>query len=206
MGCGQLALHYQLYAIGPLVMLAELAGSNGIDLYSERDGAIHRLVAFDLAALKDPALIAKRTGEEQRITPPYGGLEIGWAVPYVQRFPNSDLSRFIAQAPTVRFWQWGGAPPDAVLHPSSKGMDDQPVYDAGLKQKIEGALAAAFPPALAQSYFLGNWCADGQADIHGTIADAGDTLTLSNQQGSTSTGEQHGPFFVVAPVWNSVSG
>jgi poly(beta-D-mannuronate) lyase len=206
MGRGQRALHYQLYALGPLIMLAELGESNGIDLYAARDGAIHKLVEFDVAAMKDPSLIAKRTGEEQKIAPPYSGLEIGWAVPWVQRFPNADLTRLIAQAPWVRFWQWGGAPPDAVLHPSSMANGNDPVYDADLKQEIEGALAGTFPPALSQSYFLGEWCADGQADIHGAIADAGDTLALRNQQGSTSTGELHGPFFVVAPAWNSVSG
>ena len=111
-----MALHYQLYALGALIMIAELAEANRIDLYAERDGAIHKLVAFDLAALKDPALIAGKTGEPQNIKPPYSGLEIGWAVPYVQRFPNADLSKFIAQAPTVRFWQWGGSPPEAKLH------------------------------------------------------------------------------------------
>ena len=110
-----MALHYQLYALGPLILLAELGESNGIDLYAERGGAIHKLVAFDVAALNDPSSIAKRTGEGQNITPPYSGLEIGWAVPYIARFPSADLSRYIAQAPTVRFWQWGGAPPDAAL-------------------------------------------------------------------------------------------
>ncbi|HUB53444.1 MAG TPA: alginate lyase family protein [Terracidiphilus sp.] len=206
MGRGQRALHYQLYALGPLVMVAELAASNGIDLYSERDGVIHKLVEFDVAAMKDPSLIAKRTGVKQDTTSPYSGLEIGWAMPWVQRFPNADLSGFIAQAPTLRFWQWGGAPPDAVLHPSATGAVDRPVYDADLKQKVEFMLASEFPQALAQSYFLGEWCADDLPNLHGAIADGGDYLTLNNGQGSTSTGELHGPFFLVAPAWNSVSG
>jgi len=200
MGRGCMALHYQLYALGPLVMLAELAEANGIDLYAERDGAIHRLVSFNIAAMKDVSLIAKRTGETQVIAPPYGGLEIGWAVPYVQRFPNAELSAWIAQAPTVRFWQWGGAPPDAV------SKNGSPAYSLELKQKMEVLLASDFPPALAQSYFLGDWCAQGRSDLHGTIADGGDFLALNNGQGSTSIGELHSPFFVVAPSWTSVSG
>jgi hypothetical protein len=187
-------------------MIAELAASNGIDVYAGRDGAIHKLVAFDLAAMKDPSLIAKRTGVKQDTAAPFSGLEIGWAVPWVQRYPNADLSGLIAQASTVRFWQWGGAPPDAVLHATQAGAAGEPGYDGELKRKIEAALAGAFPAALAQSYFLGEWCADGLADVHGAIADAGDVLTLRNQQGSTSTGELHGPFLVVAPAWNSVSG
>jgi poly(beta-D-mannuronate) lyase len=49
MGRGRMALHYQLYALEALVMLAELGEANGIDLYAEREGAIHRLVKFDVA-------------------------------------------------------------------------------------------------------------------------------------------------------------
>jgi hypothetical protein len=38
---------------------------------------------------------------------------IGWAVPYVRRFPNAQLSAWIAQAHATSFWQWGGLPPGA---------------------------------------------------------------------------------------------
>jgi poly(beta-D-mannuronate) lyase len=107
-----MALHYQLYALGPLIMLAELGEANGIDTYNENHGAIHRLVKFDLAALEDPSAIAKRTGAAQNLSQPLSGQEIGWAVPYVKRFPDAELSSLIAKAPWVRFWQWGGAPPD----------------------------------------------------------------------------------------------
>jgi poly(beta-D-mannuronate) lyase len=107
-----MALHYQIYALGPLVMLAELGEANGIDMYGARKGAIHRLVNFDVASMKDSEIIVKRTGVAQNVSLPYTGQEIGWAVPYVKRFPNAQLSEWIAAAPTVRFWQWGGAPPD----------------------------------------------------------------------------------------------
>jgi hypothetical protein len=43
----------------------------------------------------------------------FSGADIGWAVPYVKRFPNPQLSAWIAQASTIRFWQWGGLPPNA---------------------------------------------------------------------------------------------
>lgn len=108
---GQMALHYQLYALAPLVMIAELGEANGLDLYAEDDGAIHRLVAFDVAALEDPTLIEKRTGVAQIVTLPYAGSDIGWAVPWVHRFPNPQLSALIAKAPGVRSTSWGGEPP-----------------------------------------------------------------------------------------------
>jgi poly(beta-D-mannuronate) lyase len=107
-----MALHYQIYALEPLVMLAELAEANGIDMYGQKKGAIHRLVNFDVAAMQDPAMIAKRTGVEQNVTLPFRGQDIGWAVPYVKRFPNAQLSEWIAKAPWTGSWQWGGMPPD----------------------------------------------------------------------------------------------
>lgn len=112
MGRGQMALHYHLYALGPLIMLAELGEANGLDLYAEDDGAIHRLVKFCLAGLEDPTLLEKRTGVPQAVPHPLAGLDIGWGVPYVRRFPNPQISLLLARAGWTRFWQWGGAPPD----------------------------------------------------------------------------------------------
>lgn len=112
MNRGQMALHYHLYALGPLILLAEFAEANGLDLYAEQNGAIHRLVKFCLAGLEDPTMVEKRTGVKQVVTLPYAGSDIGWAVPYVHRFPNPQLSELIAKAPWVRYTSWGGAPPD----------------------------------------------------------------------------------------------
>lgn len=108
----QMALHYHLYALGALIMLAELGEANGLDLYAENNGAIHRLVKFCIAGLEDPTVLEKRTGVAQVVTLPYAGSDIGWAVPYMRRFPNPQLSDLLAQAPWTRFTSWGGAPPD----------------------------------------------------------------------------------------------
>lgn len=109
------ALHYHLYALAPLIMIAELAEANGTDLYSEDNGAIHRLVALCVAGLQNPDIFAKATGVPQDITPgQYSAADIGWAVPWVKRFPNPQLSAWIAQARSTRFWQWGGLPPGAT--------------------------------------------------------------------------------------------
>ncbi len=112
MNRARMALHYHLYALGPLILLAELGEANGLDLYAEHKGALHRLVNFCLAGLEDPALLEKRTGVAQVVTLPYAGSDIGWAVPYLRRFPNARLSALVAKAPWVRYSTWGGAPPD----------------------------------------------------------------------------------------------
>jgi poly(beta-D-mannuronate) lyase len=109
---GQRALHYHLYALAPLILLAELGEANGIDLYAENNGAIHRLVKFCEAGLEDPTILEKRTGVAQVVERPWSGSDIGWAVPYVRRFPDAKLSALIAKAPWVRYTTWGGAPPD----------------------------------------------------------------------------------------------
>lgn len=112
MNRAQMALHYHLYALAPLIMMAELGEANGVDLYAANNGAIHKLVQFCLAGLKDPTLLEKRTGVAQVVTLPYGSSDIGWAVPYVKRFPSAQLSELIAKAPVVRYTTWGGSPPD----------------------------------------------------------------------------------------------
>jgi len=109
---GQMALHYHLYALAPLIMLAELGEANGIDLYAEENGALRRLVKFCVDGMEDPAILEKRTGVAQVVTLPYAGGDIGWAVTYVRRFPNAKLSALIAKAPWVRYTTWGGAPPE----------------------------------------------------------------------------------------------
>jgi poly(beta-D-mannuronate) lyase len=110
------ALHYHLYALAPLIMIAELAEANGQDLYSYSNGAIHRLVKLCVAGLADPSLFSKATGVPQDVTgAPYSGADIGWAVPYVRRFPNAQLSQWISQADYTGFWQWGGLPPGTNL-------------------------------------------------------------------------------------------
>jgi poly(beta-D-mannuronate) lyase len=106
------ALHYHLYAVAPLIMIAEMAAANGEDLYSYDHGAIHRLVDLCIAGLQDPSIFGKATGVEQDIgAGPWSGADIGWAVPWNNRFPDPRLAQWIAQAQFTGFWQWGGLPP-----------------------------------------------------------------------------------------------
>jgi len=201
-----MALHYQLYALGPLIMLAEFGEANGVDLYGVNHGAIHRLVKFDIAALEDPAIIAKRTGVKQNISAPYSGLEIGWAVPYVKRFPDAQLSALIASAPWVRFWQWGGVPPEPES-PRPSRSSDSAAFEASLQRSVNDAMAAEFPPSPPQSVaFLGEWCGQGVHGMRASIADSGPYLTLTNENGDASTGKVDENGKIIAPGWQNVSG
>jgi poly(beta-D-mannuronate) lyase len=111
MARGSKALHYHLYALAPLVLLAEFGEDNGLDLYARADGAIHRLVNVSSDGLEDPALFDKTTGVKQEVPRVISGDQIGWAPPYVRRFPNPELSRLIQAAPSLSVFYLGGLPP-----------------------------------------------------------------------------------------------
>jgi poly(beta-D-mannuronate) lyase len=205
MARGRRALHYQLYALGPLVMLAELGEDNGIEMYGANGGAMLRLVRFNVAAMKDPLIIALRTGVAQDIAQPYSGLEIGWAVPWVERFPNRQLSAWIAQAPWVRFWQWGGAPPDVT--PVTAPSAAEAAFRAQLRHKVNAAFAVQFPTNHAQSAaFFGSWCVEGNLAWHASITDERNYILVINEKGDMSTGEAQGADVLIAPGWASVTG
>jgi poly(beta-D-mannuronate) lyase len=111
MARGSKALHYHLYALAPLVLLAEFGEANGLAMYTRAHGAIHRLVNVSVGGLQDPAAFAKATGVKQEVPKRPSGDQIGWAPPYVRRFPNAVLAKMIADAPSLSVYYLGGLPP-----------------------------------------------------------------------------------------------
>ncbi len=101
MARGEGALRYQHFAIEPLVLIAEVAARQGIDLYSlSADGrSLHTAVDFAISAINDPTLIEKYTSETQNFSAPNG---LGWAEPYYQRFPKPRWSSSSAREPWRR--------------------------------------------------------------------------------------------------------
>jgi len=111
MARGSRALHYHLYALAPLVLLAEFGEVNGIDLYAAHGGAVHRLVDISIKGLADPALFVAATGKQQESSHPVSGDQIGWAPPYLRRFPDPTLARYVKEAPSLSVFYLGGLPP-----------------------------------------------------------------------------------------------
>jgi poly(beta-D-mannuronate) lyase len=111
MARGSRALHYHLYALAPLVLLAEFGEANHLDLYGHANGAIHRLVNFSVGGMQDPTPFAKATGVQQEVPKTITGDQIGWAPPYVERFPDPALERMVQAAPTLSVYYLGGLPP-----------------------------------------------------------------------------------------------
>jgi len=105
------ALHYHVYALGSLILLAEFGEANGMNLYAERNYAIKRLVARCVSGLQDPSFFAEHTRVAQ-VPEVLEGEAIGWAQPYVRRFPDPEISALLAQAKWVGYTTWGGLPPE----------------------------------------------------------------------------------------------
>jgi poly(beta-D-mannuronate) lyase len=95
---------YSLYAAEPLVMTAELAAANGVDLYGACGGAIRRIANYALRSVDDPSDMEARTGVKQEaFYKPDGSFnkaQIAWAEVYKHRFPDAPLpANFAAGKP-----------------------------------------------------------------------------------------------------------
>jgi poly(beta-D-mannuronate) lyase len=114
---GQRALHYHLYALAPLVYLAEFGEENGLQSYAECDYAIKRLATLCVQGLDDNSFFVKATGIAQD-TPngPPAAEQISWAKIYLARFPNPQLARLLEQAKSLTYMYLGGLPPGDLSH------------------------------------------------------------------------------------------
>ncbi len=120
------ATHYHRFALEPLAVAAEIAAANGIDLYAVGDGALQRLVAYTAAAMRDPAIVARRVNVAQSVV---GADTIkpsmwDWAEPYIARFP--DKTEIAATLKDLRgkglFSTWAGGDMTLRFGPAGGGL------------------------------------------------------------------------------------
>jgi len=113
MNRGQKALHYHLFALAPLVTMAEFGTVNGDDLYAYDHNKLHLLVTRTLAGVYDNTWFAKKAGVAQD-TPGKSGLksdEIWWVAPYQRRFPDPKIAALLEKTPRSPYLYLGGLPP-----------------------------------------------------------------------------------------------
>lgn len=109
---GRRALHYHLYALSPLVYLADLGKVNGIDLFAERNHALARLERLCVQGLDDNQFFVNATGIPQDT--PNGAPaaeQISWGVIWEQRFPDPSLAALLQHATSLSYMYLGGLPP-----------------------------------------------------------------------------------------------
>lgn len=90
------AIHYQTFALEPLVLIAELAQRQGLDLYaySVNGRTLRDAIVFFGRAVDDPAILRNYTPDEQDL---YSDLpdNFSWAEFYVHRFGSAGLPQSI---------------------------------------------------------------------------------------------------------------
>lgn len=113
------ALHYHLFAAAPLVMMAELAIANGVDLYADNDHALSRLLHCAFFGIKNPSYFSQQVGIAQEPAR-FDAADVAWAAPYGQRFNDAAVAELAAQARSAAFVYLGGKPPKPVTKASAR--------------------------------------------------------------------------------------
>jgi poly(beta-D-mannuronate) lyase len=107
LGRGNLAMHYQVFALEPLVQVAGFAKANGIDLYTANDGALGRLVALVLRNLDDQSGIAALAGTPQTFREDRKDV-LSWAEQYFSDTGDCAVGRVLARSRPVGKAYLGG--------------------------------------------------------------------------------------------------
>jgi poly(beta-D-mannuronate) lyase len=113
MGRGQRALHYHVFAITPMIMMAEFGEANGEDLYSSSDRAVQRLATRIVAGLLDKRYFTEKAGTVQD-TPNKDGVkssDVIWLAPYLKRFPDVAMEKVFRSTELKPGDYIGGLPP-----------------------------------------------------------------------------------------------
>ncbi|HEX7548791.1 MAG TPA: alginate lyase family protein, partial [Candidatus Methylomirabilis sp.] len=106
------ARYYHNFALMPLVLIGEVAAQNGIDLYGEGGGAIHRLAGRVIDSLDDPVFFERAAGVQQDWVGELNGGSLAWAEPYFARVGNQRLVPWLLRFRPLRTPWFGG---DATL-------------------------------------------------------------------------------------------
>ena len=111
MARGRRALHYQNFAILPLVYIAEVAARQGYDLYSINiDGKdLHSAINFLMNCIQRNNVEKNCPKRTQDLSFIWKKRELNWMEPYNRRFRNKDIESFIKhQGLRPIYHRWGG--------------------------------------------------------------------------------------------------
>ena len=106
------ARYYHNFALMPLVLIGEVAAQNGIDLYGEGGGAIHRLAGRVIDSLDDPVFFERGAGVRQDWVGELNGESLAWMEPYFARVGDQRLVPWLLRFRPLRAPWFGG---DATL-------------------------------------------------------------------------------------------
>jgi poly(beta-D-mannuronate) lyase len=109
MARGRRAIHYQNFAILPLVYIAEIAARQGYDLYSLNiDGKdLHLAINFLMRCIEDNDIVKKYTTSFQDTSFIWKKRELNWMEPYNLRFENEEIEIFLNKRRPI-YHRWSG--------------------------------------------------------------------------------------------------
>lgn len=124
---GKRALHYQNFAILPLVFIAEIAARQGYDLYGlEIDGRdLHLAVGFLMRAMEDPAALRRYTLDAQDLGFIERRDELNWLEPYHRRFPGPETASWLTRLRPLSH-NWTGGPGTLYFAGHATSVEDRP--------------------------------------------------------------------------------
>jgi poly(beta-D-mannuronate) lyase len=93
----ELALHYQAFAVEPLVMIAQLAARQGYNIYAleQNHRTLADAVAFLNRAFADPTLVKKYASEPQDLNFTPGSTALAWLEFWNARNPSPDWAPYL---------------------------------------------------------------------------------------------------------------
>ncbi len=104
------ARHYHLFALKPLILVAEMTLPAGLDLYEAEGGAMRRLARRCVLGITDPSGFVARAGADQEFfqRDTLASSDIAWLEAYDARFPAADQTALLTQFSSVRDRRMGG--------------------------------------------------------------------------------------------------
>lgn len=110
MARGKRAIHYQNFAILPLVYIAEIAARQGYDLYRLSIGGkdLHLAINFLMRCIEDNSIVKRYTASIQDTSFIWKGRELNWMEPYIRRFKDKKIEAILEdRRPVCHDWSGG---------------------------------------------------------------------------------------------------
>ena len=111
MSRGELALHYQLHAVAPLVTASALLERQGVAMQDTCDGALHRIVAFTIGEVTGENRTAKIAGVAQSLDDEIdqlAGFRLAWVEPYLHLRDNVEIDAAVDELRPLNYTKLGG--------------------------------------------------------------------------------------------------
>ena len=100
------AASYHMFALAPLIMIAEAGETNGIGLYAEKGHRLQKLIDLNIAALDGLAIIGDKAGYKQEYL--YNESNLAWMEPYYARFHDERVRKWMAKYRPMASTRIGG--------------------------------------------------------------------------------------------------